>query len=62
MILEKVFYVIALLWLFGWGFLLLKFPVQCYRFLVRGRDPTPKKLKTVKVVAYIGLFWFLPFT
>jgi len=56
LILEKVFHVVALVWLFGWGFLLLKFPVECYRFLGRGRNPTPNKLKVVKVVAYIGLF------
>lgn len=52
-----IFRAIVLVWLFGWGFLLLKFPIQCYRLLALGRRPIPVQLKRVRVVGYIGLIF-----
>lgn len=48
---------ISLIWLLGWGLLLLKFPVQSYRFLALGRVPTLKQLKIARFVGYMGVFF-----
>jgi len=50
-------YIISLIWFFGWGFFLVKFPVQSYRVLSWGRTPTPRNLKIAKIVGYMGLFF-----
>jgi len=42
-------------WLFGWGFAMLKVPQRCYRLLNRGKDPTQAELKVLRVLAYVGL-------
>jgi hypothetical protein len=55
MISPRTFHVIALAWIFGWGFLLLKFPRQCFRVLAWGRQPTQRNLKIAKIVGYMGL-------
>jgi hypothetical protein len=52
MISPRTFHVIALAWIFGWGFLLLKFPRQCFRVLAWGRQ---RNLKIAKIVGYMGL-------
>jgi len=57
MIPPRVFYIIVLVWFFGWGFLLLKYPVQCSKVLAWGRTPTPSRLKMAKVVGYMGMFF-----
>ncbi len=46
---------LVLIWLFGWGFLILRFPVQCFRLLSWGRIPTSKQLKREKFVGYMGV-------
>ena len=46
-----------LVWFYGWGFLLLRFPNQCYRVMSRRKEPSPSNLKTAKVVGYMGLFF-----
>jgi peptidoglycan/LPS O-acetylase OafA/YrhL len=56
MIPSRAFQIFLLIWFFGWGILLFKFPVQCYRILSLGREPSSKHLRSAKVVAYIGLF------
>ena len=55
MIPSYLFYVVALVWFFGWGFLLLKYPVQSYRVLSWGRTPKPKQLKVARFVGYMGV-------
>jgi hypothetical protein len=55
MVAPRAFQVLVLVWMLGWGFLLLKFPTQCYRFLSWGRNPTAGQLKTAKIVGYMGL-------
>lgn len=55
MIAHKTFYAICLVWFFGWGVLLLRFPAQCYRAFSWGRQPTTGNLKIVKIVGYMGL-------
>jgi hypothetical protein len=52
---SKVFYSLGLIWFFGWGFLLLKFPRQSHRFLAWGRDPKPWNLKLARIVGYMCL-------
>jgi hypothetical protein len=47
--------VIALVWFFGWGFLLLKFPVLAYRILSFGRTPNPLQLGREKMIGYMAL-------
>ena len=47
--------VIALVWFFGWGFLLLKFPVLAYRILSFGRTPNPLQLKREKALGNMAL-------
>jgi hypothetical protein len=37
------------------GFLILQFPVQCFRLLSWGRYPTPKQLRREKFVGYMAL-------
>jgi hypothetical protein len=55
MIATRTFHVIAVVWVLGWGFLLLKFPEQCFRVLSWGKQPTKQNLKTEKIVGYMGL-------
>jgi len=47
--------VITLVWFFGWGFLLVKFPLQAYRILSFGRTPNPLQLKREKALGYMAL-------
>jgi hypothetical protein len=49
------FKIVILAWLLIWGFLLLTFPVQCHRLLSWGRSPTPRQLKSGRIVGYIAL-------
>jgi hypothetical protein len=55
MISRLTFNIVGLVWLLGWGFSALRFPEQSYRLLSWGRTPTPRQLKRVRVVGYIGL-------
>jgi hypothetical protein len=55
MISPRIFYVVVLVWFFGWGFLLLKYPVLSCRVLGWGRAPTPKQLKIARFVGYMGV-------
>lgn len=51
---------ITLVWFFGWGFLLVKFPLQAYRILSFGRTPNPLQLKRERALGYMALaFGFL---
>jgi hypothetical protein len=52
---SRIFSLIALVWFFGWGFLLLKFPRQIYRILSFGREPNARNFKNAKIVGYMGL-------
>ena len=52
-----IFRMIVLVWFFGWGFFLLRFPIRCYRLLALGRTPTPVQLKRVRIVGYMGLIF-----
>jgi hypothetical protein len=47
--------VVILVWFFGWGFLLLKFPLEAYRILSFGRTPNPHLLKREKALGYMAL-------
>lgn len=55
MLTPRVVHVVALMWFFGWGVFLLRFPAQCYRLLAWGRQPTAKQIKTARIVGYLGL-------
>ena len=44
-----------LIWFFGWGFALLKFPREFHRLLSLGKEPTPRNLKLARIVGYMGL-------
>ena len=44
----------GLIWVLGASFLLLKFPVQTYRYLT-GREATPRVLKIARVLGYWGV-------
>ncbi len=57
MVPPRLLHAIIVVWVFGWGFLLLKFPVQCYRFLSWGKTPNPKQVKRAVFVGYMGLFF-----
>jgi hypothetical protein len=61
MIPNRVFYVAILIWFFGWGTLLLKFPVQCCRVMSWGKMPNAKQLKRARFVGYMGLSFGLLF-
>lgn len=39
MLSPRFFYTIVLVWFFGWGFLLLKFPTQCLSAFLVEQDP-----------------------
>jgi hypothetical protein len=52
---NKAFALVALVWFLGWGVLLLRFPTASFRVLSWGRRPTPKNLKTARVVGYMGV-------
>jgi len=52
---SRIFIVIMLVWFFGWGFLLLKFPRQCHRILSLGKEPSPRNLKLARIAGYMGL-------
>jgi hypothetical protein len=54
---SRVFITILLVWFFGWGSLLLKFPRQCHRVLSLGKEPSPKHLKLARIVGYMGIFF-----
>jgi hypothetical protein len=54
-VINKAFAFVALVWFFGWGVLLLRFPIASFRILAWGRKPTPKNLKTAQVVVYLGV-------
>jgi len=53
----RIFIVIMLIWFFGWAFLLVKFPRQCYRVLSLGKEPSPRSLRLARIVSYMGLFF-----
>ena len=57
MISNRVFYIIILVWFFGWGFLLSKFPAQSYRVMSRGKTPDAKQLKRARFIGYMGVFF-----
>jgi len=48
---------LMLVWFFGWGFLLLRFPVQCYRVLSLGKVPTVKQIRRATLVGYMAMFF-----
>ena len=54
---QRVLHIVILVWFFGCGFLLLKFPAQCYRALAWGKSPDAKQLKRAQFVGYLGLFF-----
>jgi hypothetical protein len=47
--------VVVLVWFLGWGFLSLRFPTLSCRLLSWGRKPTPKQLKRVRALGYMGV-------
>ena len=53
----KIFIIIMLVWFFGWGFSLSKFPRQCCRIFSLGKEPSPKNLRIAKIVSYMGFFF-----
>lgn len=53
----RVFIAIMLVWFFGGGFLLLKFPRQCHRILSLGKEPSQMHLKLARIVGYMGVFF-----
>jgi hypothetical protein len=53
MISPRVFHTIILVWFFGWGFLLLKFP----SIASWGKTPNAKQIKRAVFVGYMGLFF-----
>jgi|HubBroStandDraft_6_1064221.scaffolds.fasta_scaffold93348_3 hypothetical protein len=53
----RVVHSIVLVWFFGWGFLLLKFPTQCYRILSLGKTANAKQLKRAVFMGYMGLLF-----
>jgi len=55
MVLALKIKILILVWFLGWGFLILRFPVQCFRLLSWGRRPTLKQLKREKFVGYMAL-------
>jgi hypothetical protein len=57
MVSPRIFHTIVLGWFLGWGFLLLKFPAQCYRVLSWGKTPNANQLKRAVFVGYMGLFF-----
>ncbi len=57
MISHRVFYSIMLVWFFGWGILLLRYPARSYTLLARGRRPTVNQLKIAKTVGYMGVIF-----
>jgi hypothetical protein len=54
---SRIFHLVILVWFFGWGFLLLKFPARCYRIGSRSKTPNAKQLKRAVFVGYMGLFF-----
>ena len=56
MISPRVFHSLILVWFFGWGLLLVKFPAQCCRIASWGKVPNARQLKRAVFVGYLGLF------
>ena len=52
---ERVFDIVGLVWFFGWGISLLRWPVTSSRVLAWGKQPTTKRLKMAKIVGYMGI-------
>ena len=57
MLSPRIFHTVVLVWFFGWGFLLLKFPAQCYRVVSWGKTANAKQVKRAVFVGYMGLFF-----
>lgn len=58
---SRIFHIVILVWFFGWGFLLLKFPAHRYRIGSRSKTPNAKQLKRAVFVGYMGLFFVCMF-
>ena len=54
---KNAFYIVMLIWFFGWAFFLLRFPIQSYWTLSWRCTPTSRNLKIAKIVGYMGLFF-----
>jgi hypothetical protein len=55
---QRIFYLVALCWFFGWGFFLLRFPGATFRFLSMGtRVAEPRNPRATRIVGYMGLFF-----
>jgi hypothetical protein len=54
---RRVLHTVVLLWFFGWGWLLLRFPARCYQVLSSGKTPNAKQLKRLVLVGYMALFF-----
>ena len=57
MISDHMFLTIGLLWFFGWGLLLIRYPAQTIRVVAWGRMPTEPQVKRAKFIGYKGLFF-----
>jgi hypothetical protein len=57
MIPQKTFHLVLLVWFFGWGFLLTKFPQRCYRIMSWGQTPHEKQIRRARIVGYMGWFF-----
>jgi hypothetical protein len=57
---SRIFHIVILVWFFGWGFLLLKFPAHRYRIGSRSKTPNAKQLKRAVFVGYMGPVFRMP--
>ena len=57
MIVSLYFAVFIMVWFFGSGLLLLKFPAQCCRLRSWGKAPDEKQVRRTVIVGYIALFF-----
>ena len=53
----RVLHSLVLVWFFGWGILLLRFPAQCYRMLSLGKTPNSSQIKRAVYFGYGALFF-----
>ena len=55
MISQAQMYALAVVWVGGWGFMFFAYP-ELVRRIFRIKNPTPKRLKLIKITGAVELF------
>ena len=59
MISHRTLLIICMIWMFGWGVILLRFPgvVAVVRRLAKGNEPSAKDFRTARIMGYMSIFF-----